>query len=108
LTEVFGAYCRKVSWVVGLIGLRQANAIEISGEWLTVAIDFKGVHFPKAIILHTVFFHVRYAVSCRDLEAITAKRGFSVDNATLDRRVVKFSPLIAANAQGRKRLTAVL
>jgi hypothetical protein len=25
-------------------------------------IDFKGVHYPKAVILHAVFFYVRYAV----------------------------------------------
>ena len=100
-------YCRKVSWVVGLIGLWYAHAIEISGEWLTVAIDFKGVHFPKAVILHAVFFYVRYAVSYRDLEEIMAERGVSVDHATLDRWVVKLSPLIAANAQARKRPIAV-
>ena len=35
-----------------------------------------------------------------------AERGVSVDHATLDRWVVKFSPLIAANAQARKRPTA--
>jgi len=64
-----------------------------------VAIDFKGVHFPKAVILHAVFFYVRYAVSYRDLEEIVVERGVSVDHATLDRWAVKFSPLIAANAQ---------
>jgi len=53
-----------------------------------VAIDFKGVHFPKAGILHAVFFHVRYAVSCRDPEEIMAERGVSVDHATPDRWVV--------------------
>ena len=53
-----------------------------------MAIDFKGVHFPKAGILHAVFFHVRYAVSCRDPEEIMAERGVSVDHATPDRWVV--------------------
>ena len=72
-----------------------------------MAIDFKGVHFLKAVILHAVFFYVRYAVSYRDLEEIMAERGVSVDHATLDRWVVKFSPLIAAKAQARKRPTAV-
>jgi len=33
-----------------------------------MAIDFRGVHYPKAVILHAVFFYVRYAVSYRDLE----------------------------------------
>jgi putative transposase len=69
-------------------------------------IDFKGAQFPKSVILHAVFFYVRYAVSYRDLEEIMAERGVRVDHATLNRWVVKYSPLIAAKAQGRKRPTA--
>jgi putative transposase len=57
-------------------------------------IDFKGVHYPRAVIPHAVFFYVRYAVSYRDLEEILAERGVFVDHATLNRWVVKFSPLI--------------
>lgn len=26
-------------------------------------IEFKGVHYPKSVILHAVFFYLRYAVS---------------------------------------------
>jgi putative transposase len=70
-------------------------------------IDFKGVQFPKAIILHAVFFYLRYAVSYRDLEEILQERGVDVDHATLNRWVVKYSPQIAANAQAKKRPTAV-
>jgi hypothetical protein len=62
-------------------------------------IDFKGAQFPKSVILHAVFFYVRYAVSYRDLEEIMAERGVRVDHATLNRWVVKYSPLIAAKAQ---------
>lgn len=69
-------------------------------------IDFKGVHYPKSVILHAVFFYVRYAVSYRDLEEILAERGVAVDHATLNRWVVKFAPLIADLAQARKRTTA--
>ena len=69
-------------------------------------IDFKGVHHPKSVILYAVFFYLRYAVSYRDLEEIMAERGVRVDHATLNRWVVKFSPLIAARAQARKRSTA--
>lgn len=71
-----------------------------------MVIDFKGVHYPKSVILFAVFFYVRYAVSYRDLEEIMAERGVTVDHAILNRWVVKFSPLIAVNAQGRKRDTA--
>lgn len=72
-----------------------------------MTIDFKGNHFPKSVILYVVFFYVRYGVSYRDLEEIMAERGVEIDHATLNRWVVKFSPLIAANAQARKRPTAI-
>ncbi len=69
-------------------------------------IDFKGMQFPKAVILHGVFFHVRYAVPHRDIEGIRAERGVTVDHATLNRWVVKFSPLMTTNAPSRKRTWA--
>ena len=71
-----------------------------------MSIDFKGSHYPKDVILYAVFFYVRYAVSYRDLEEILEERGVEVDHATLNRWVVKFSPLIAAKAQARKKPTA--
>jgi putative transposase len=54
----------------------------MSGEWLTVAIDFKSVHFSKVFILHAMFFYVRYAACYRDSEEIMVERGVSVDHAT--------------------------
>jgi putative transposase len=57
-------------------------------------VDFKGSHYPN-VILYAVFFYVRYAVSYRDLEEIMAERGVAVDHATLNRWVMKYSPLIA-------------
>ena len=72
-----------------------------------MSVDFKGAHYPKSVILYAVYFYVRYGVSYRDLEEIIEERGAEVDHATLNRWVVKFSPIIAANAQARKRLTAV-
>ena len=71
-----------------------------------MAVDFKGAHFPKSVILYAVFFYVRYPVSYRDLQEILAERGVSVDHATLNRWVVRYSPQIAAQAQMRKRPTA--
>ena len=44
-------------------------------------------------ILHTVLFYLRYAVSYRDLEETLKERGLTVDHATLNRWVIKFSPL---------------
>ncbi|HIF77775.1 MAG TPA: IS6 family transposase [Sulfitobacter sp.] len=72
-----------------------------------MTIDFKGNHFPKSVILYAVFFYVRYGVSYRDLEEIMAERGVEIDHATLNRWVVKFSPLIAESAQARKKPTAI-
>ena len=69
-------------------------------------ISFKGSHYPKDVILYTVFFYVRYAVSYRDLEEIMAERGVNVDHATLNRWVVKYSPLIAREAHRRKSGTS--
>ena len=69
-------------------------------------IDFKGSHCPKDVILYAVYFYVRYAVSYRDLEEIMAERGVNVDHATLNRWVVKYSPLIAREAHRRKSATS--
>ena len=70
-------------------------------------ISFKGCHFPKPVILHAIYFYLRYSVSLRDLEEILAERGIVVDHATLSRWVVKFSPLVAIEAHKRKRPSAV-
>lgn len=50
-------------------------------------ITSKGAHFPKEVILFTVFFYVRYTVSYRDLEDIMAECGIAIDYATLNCRV---------------------
>jgi putative transposase len=70
-------------------------------------VDFKGVHFPQDAILYAVFFYLRYAVPYRDLEEIMEEQGVAVDYGTLNRWVVKFAPLIASQAQSRKKQTAV-
>jgi putative transposase len=72
-----------------------------------VTIDFKGIHYPKDVILHAVFFYVRYAVSYRDLEEIMAERVVAVGHATLNRWMIKYAPLIAKEAHKRKKKTAV-
>ncbi len=72
-----------------------------------MTIDFKGLQYPKSVNLYAVFFYLRYGVSYRDLEEIMAERGVKVDHATLNRWVVKYSPLIAANAQAQKKPTAI-
>ena len=68
-------------------------------------ISLKGCHFPKDAVLYAVYFYLRYTVSYRDLEEIMAERGVRVDHATLNRWVVKYSPIVAARAQSKKRPT---
>ncbi len=68
-----------------------------------MTISFKGAHFPRDVILHAVFFYLRYSVSYRDLEEILAERGVNVDHATLNRWIVKYAPLVADRARRQKR-----
>lgn len=70
-----------------------------------MAVDFKGSHFPRSVMLYAVFFYLRYPVSYRDLQDIMAERGVDVDHATLNRWVIRYSPQIADQAQKRKRPT---
>lgn len=54
-------------------------------------LPFKGSQFPKDVILHAVFFYVRYGVSYRDLEEILTERGGRVDYVILNRWVVTYA-----------------
>jgi putative transposase len=58
------------------------------------------------LVLHVVFFYLRDPVSFRDLEEIMQGRGVDFDKATLSRWVITFSPLLAAQAQTKKRSSA--
>ncbi|WP_298856207.1 IS6 family transposase, partial [uncultured Ruegeria sp.] len=68
-----------------------------------MTISFKGAHFPRDVILHAVYFYLRYSVSYRDLEEILAERGVKVDHATLNLWIVKYAPLFADRARRQKR-----
>jgi len=52
---------------------------------------FKWRHFQAEIILLCVKWDVRYSLSYRDLEAISAERGLHIDHTTIDRWVQRFS-----------------
>ncbi len=67
-----------------------------------MTISFKGMHFPKNVILHAVFFYLRYGVSYRDLEEIMAERGVELDNATPNRRVSRYAGLVADASRYKK------
>ena len=70
-----------------------------------MSVSFKGAHFPKDVILHAVFFYLRYGVSYRDLEEIMAERGVTVDHATHKRWVERYAGQVAEDARRRKRPT---
>jgi putative transposase len=56
-------------------------------------VSFKGAHFPQEIILMSVRWYVAYPLSYRHVEELMEERGVSVDHATINRWVLKYSPL---------------
>jgi transposase-like protein len=68
-----------------------------------MAVSFKGAHFPKEIILMGVRWYVAYPLSTRHVEELMEERGVSVDHATINRWVVKYSPQLEEEFHRRKR-----
>ncbi|MES0864340.1 IS6 family transposase [Ruegeria sp. SCPT10] len=68
-----------------------------------MTISFKCAHFPKEVILYSVFFYLRYGVSYRDLEEIMAERGVKPDHAALNRWVSRYAGLVADVSRYKKR-----
>ena len=55
---------------------------------------FKWRHFQPEIILLTVRWYLRYALSYRDLEEMMTERGLSIDHTTIYRWVQEYAPEI--------------
>src|SRR5918992_2115667 len=68
-----------------------------------MAISFKGAHFPPAIILMGVRWYLAYPLSTRHVEELMEERGVELDHATINRWVVKYSPLLEEAFHRRKR-----
>jgi len=68
-----------------------------------MTISFKEAHFPQEIILMGVRWYVAYPLSYRHVEELMQERGVQVDHATIQRWVVKYSPLLEAAFHRRKR-----
>ena len=68
-----------------------------------MAISFKGAHFPPDIILMGVRWYVASPLSYRHVEELLEERGVPIDHATIQRRVVKYSPLLKEAFHRRKR-----
>jgi putative transposase len=69
----------------------------------TMAINFKGAHFPQDIILMGVRWYVAYPLSYRHVEELMEERGVPIDHATIQRWVVKYSPQLEEAFHRRKR-----
>jgi putative transposase len=66
-------------------------------------VSFKGVHFAKDIILVGVRWYVAYPLSYRHVEELMEERGVSVDQATINRWVLKYRPQLEEAFHRRKR-----
>jgi putative transposase len=68
-----------------------------------VAIEFKGSHFERDVILWGVRWYVAHPISYRQLEEMMEGRGVEVDHSTLNRWVLKYAPLLEREFRARKR-----
>jgi transposase-like protein len=66
-------------------------------------VSFKGAHFAKDIILVGVRWYLAYPLSYRHVEELLEERGVLLDHATIQRWVVKYSPLLEEAFHRRKR-----
>lgn len=70
---------------------------------MALAHPFRGFRFPPEVILWTVRWYLRYAVSFRDLEETLADRGVRVDHVSLHRWVQRFAPEIGRRVRPHLR-----
>src|SRR5439155_24680728 len=74
-----------------------------AGGSTTMAISFKGAHFPQEVILMGVRWYLAYPLSTRHVEELMEERGVELDHATINRWVIKYSPLLEEALHRRKR-----
>lgn len=68
-----------------------------------MAVSFKGAHFPPAVILMGIRWHLAYPLSTRHVEALMEERGVNVDHSTLNRWVIEYRPPLEEECHRRKR-----
>ena len=64
---------------------------------------FHGGHFPKHIVLQAIFWYLRYSLSYRDIEELMRERGVEIDHATVQRWVVKYTPILDVEFRKRRK-----
>jgi putative transposase len=68
-----------------------------------MAMCCKGAHFPNEVLLVEGRWYVASPLSPRHVAALMEERGVSVDYATINRWVIKYSPHLAEEFPRRKR-----
>jgi transposase-like protein len=66
---------------------------------ITRSAAFAGFCFPSDVIVLSVRWYLRFALSYRDVEELLAERGVEVDHVTIYRWVQRFTPLLAEAAR---------
>ncbi|MDB5934674.1 MAG: family transposase [Massilia sp.] len=66
-------------------------------------LSFKGMRFPIDVILVCIRWYVAYPLSYRHIEEMMEERGVSVDHSSINRRAIRFLPLIEKMARKHKR-----
>ncbi len=64
---------------------------------------FAGYRFPPEVIMLAVRWHLRYALSYRDVEELLVECGIEVDHVTIHRWVQRFTPLLIEAARPCRR-----
>jgi transposase-like protein len=62
-------------------------------------ISYSEYRFPPEIVQHSIWLHLRFTPSFRDVEDLLAERGITVSYETIRCWVNHFGPMIAAVAQ---------
>jgi transposase-like protein len=60
---------------------------------------FAGFRFPPDVIVLSIRWYLRFALSYRDVEELLAERGIEVDHLSVYRWVLRFTPLLAEAAR---------
>jgi putative transposase len=65
-------------------------------------IEFKGTQFEQNVILWAVRWYVAYPINYPQLEEMMEEHGVEVDDATLNRWVLKYVPQLEQEFRARK------
>jgi IS6 family transposase len=60
---------------------------------------FTGFRFPSDVTVLAVRRYLRFGLADRDLEELLTERGVQVDHVTIDRWVLRCTPLLAETAR---------